>query len=89
MMLLTPLLEKKLFKLLREQGALFEKTTLQVTLDDGLQQGADILQTKVTFEIESRTTSTIAFALHQTKGNRILLGIDFLSKIGFALGIRK
>ena len=45
-----------LFKLLQEQGVLFKKTTLQVMLADRLQEDPNILNAKISVEIEGHVT---------------------------------
>lgn len=77
-----------LYKLLCDQGILFEGTDISITLADGLRRETNVLQTIITVEIEGRITNTTIFALPEAEGNRTLLGIDLFNKMGIVLYMR-
>ncbi|GFR10336.1 uncharacterized protein TNCT_559541 [Trichonephila clavata] len=63
------------------------ETTLAMSLEDGQQTTGEALTTQVMIEIEGRSVLTRFIILPKAKGNRILLGTDFLSSAGLVLDV--
>ncbi|GFU54735.1 SCAN box domain-containing protein [Trichonephila clavipes] len=62
-----------------------QETTLSMSLADGQQTRGEALTTQVMVEIEGRSVLTKFIILPKEKGNRTLLGTDFLSSAGLVL----
>ncbi|GFX99475.1 hypothetical protein TNCV_1081191 [Trichonephila clavipes] len=58
-----------MFQIFKDEGLLFQETTLAMSLAEGQQSTGEALTT-------------------QAKGNRTLLGTDFLSSTGFVLDVK-
>ncbi|GFV63246.1 uncharacterized protein TNCV_1731861 [Trichonephila clavipes] len=64
------------------------ETTLAMSLADGQQTTGEALTTQVFVEIEGRSVLTKFIILPKAKGNRTLLGTDFLSSAGLVLDVK-
>ncbi|GFV39204.1 uncharacterized protein TNCV_1157891 [Trichonephila clavipes] len=64
------------------------ETTLAMSLADGHQTAGEALTTQVMVEIEGRSVLTKFVILPKAKGNRTLLGTDFLSSAGLVLDVK-
>ncbi|GFT04035.1 uncharacterized protein TNCV_3345971 [Trichonephila clavipes] len=64
------------------------ETTLTMSLADGQQTTGEVLTTQVMVEIEGRSVLTKFIILPKAKGNRTLLGTDFLSSAGLVLDVK-
>ncbi|GFX59355.1 uncharacterized protein TNCV_4633131 [Trichonephila clavipes] len=64
------------------------ETTLAMSLADGQQTTGEALTTQVMVEIEGRSVLTKFIILPKAKGNRTLLGTDFLSSAGLVLDVK-
>ncbi|GFW33281.1 uncharacterized protein TNCV_2859591 [Trichonephila clavipes] len=79
---------ESMFQIFKDKGLLFRETTLAMSLADGQQITGEALTTQVMVEIERRSVLTKFIILPKAKGNRTLLGIDFLSSAGFVLDVK-
>lgn len=77
-----------LYEILKSKGVQFRGETLTMCLADGQKNVVDALVTKIVVTIEGRAVPIDIIALPEVKGNRTLLGMDFLSKAGIVLDIR-
>ncbi|GFW24250.1 uncharacterized protein TNCV_738761 [Trichonephila clavipes] len=59
-----------------------------MSLADGQQTTGEVLTTQVMVEIEGRSVLNKFIILPKAKGNRTLLGTDFLSSAGFVLDVK-
>ncbi|GFY71903.1 uncharacterized protein TNIN_492981 [Trichonephila inaurata madagascariensis] len=75
-------------RMYQDKGLLFEETTLAMSLADGQQTTDEALTTQVMVKIEGRSVLTKFIILPKTKGNRTLLGTDFLSSAGLVLDVK-
>ncbi|GFT93693.1 retrovirus-related Pol polyprotein from transposon 17.6 [Trichonephila clavipes] len=80
---------EKLYHLLQRKGLNFEEKTMQITLADGRTQTTEILTTSVDIGIQGKVIATQLIILKYAKGNRILLGIDFLRAAGIVLDLQR
>ncbi|GFX31949.1 uncharacterized protein TNCV_3408631 [Trichonephila clavipes] len=64
------------------------ETTLAMILADGQQTTGEALTTQVMVEIDGRSILTKFIILPKAKGNRTLLGTDFLSSAGLVLDVK-
>ncbi|GFX97032.1 uncharacterized protein TNCV_1997641 [Trichonephila clavipes] len=80
---------EKLFHLLKQKGLNFEEKTMQMTLADGCTQTTEILATSVDIGIQGKVIATELIILKNAKGNRSLLGIDFLTAAGIVLDLQR
>ncbi|GFY75144.1 retrovirus-related Pol polyprotein from transposon 17.6 [Trichonephila inaurata madagascariensis] len=78
----------EMYQVFRDKGHLFQETTLAMSLADGQQTTGDTFTTQVMVEIEGRSVLTKFIILPKAKGNRTLLGIDFLSSAGLVLDVK-
>ncbi|GFS75473.1 uncharacterized protein NPIL_618661, partial [Nephila pilipes] len=67
---------------------IFKETTLAMSLADGQQSPGEFFTTQVMIEIEGRSVLTRFIILPKAKGNRTLLGTDFLSSAGLILDVK-
>ncbi|GFU16853.1 SCAN box domain-containing protein [Trichonephila clavipes] len=65
-----------------------QETTLAMSLADGQQTTGEALTNQVMVEIEGRSVLTEFIILPKAKGNRTLLGTDFLSSAGLVLDVK-
>ncbi|GFX84285.1 retrovirus-related Pol polyprotein from transposon opus [Trichonephila clavipes] len=77
-----------MFQIFKDKGPLFQETTLAMSLADGQQTTGEALTTQVMVEIEGRSVLTKFIILPKAKGNRTLLGTDFLSSAGLVLDVK-
>ncbi|GFY74162.1 retrovirus-related Pol polyprotein from transposon opus [Trichonephila inaurata madagascariensis] len=75
-----------MYQVFRDKGLLFQETTLAMSLADGQQTTGEALTTQVMVEIEGGSVLTKFIIL--AKGNRTLLGTDFLSSAGLVLDVK-
>ncbi|GFU37332.1 uncharacterized protein TNCV_4273162 [Trichonephila clavipes] len=80
---------EKLYHLLKQKGLNFKEKTMQMTLADGRTQTIEILTTSVDIGIQGKVIATELIILKNTKGNRTLLGIDFLTAAGIVLDLQR
>ncbi|CAL1267106.1 unnamed protein product [Larinioides sclopetarius] len=79
---------QKLYELLKKNGMAFENKMIYMTLADGQIQKTEILTTVVNITVKGKTISTELIVLKNARGNRTLLGVDFLSAAGIVLDIQ-
>ncbi|GFX68405.1 retrovirus-related Pol polyprotein from transposon 297 [Trichonephila clavipes] len=79
---------ERMFEIFKDKGLLFQETTLAMSLADGQQTTGEALTTQVMVEIEGRSVLTKFIILPKAKGNRTLLGTDFLSSAGLVLDVK-
>ncbi|GFY46116.1 uncharacterized protein TNIN_471631 [Trichonephila inaurata madagascariensis] len=77
---------ERMYQEFKDKGLLFQETTLAMSLADGQQTTGETLPTQVMVEIEGRLVLTKFIIL--PKGNRTLLGTDFLSSAGLVLDVK-
>ncbi|GFS80535.1 uncharacterized protein TNCV_3179151 [Trichonephila clavipes] len=80
--------EERMFQIFKDKGLLFQETTIAMSLADGQQTTCETLTTQVMVEIEGRSVLTKFIILPKAKGNRTLLGTDFLSSAGLVLDVK-
>ncbi|GFW77419.1 retrovirus-related Pol polyprotein from transposon 17.6 [Trichonephila clavipes] len=80
---------EKLYHLLKQKGLNFEEKTMQMTLADGHTQTTEILTTSVDISIQGKVIPTELLTLKNARGNRTLLGIDFLTTAGIVLDLQR
>ncbi|GFX50390.1 retrovirus-related Pol polyprotein from transposon 17.6 [Trichonephila clavipes] len=80
---------EKLYHLLKQKGLNFEEKTMQMTLADGRTQTTEILTTSVDINIQGKVIPTELLILKNSRGNRTLLGIDFLTAAGIVLDLQR
>ncbi|GFW78890.1 retrovirus-related Pol polyprotein from transposon 17.6 [Trichonephila clavipes] len=80
---------EKLYHLLKQKGLNFEEKTMQMTLADGRTQTTEILTTSVDISIQEKIIPTDLLILKNARGNRTLLGIDFLTAAGIVLDLQR
>ncbi|GFR01842.1 uncharacterized protein TNCT_715721 [Trichonephila clavata] len=73
---------EKLYHLLKQKGLNFNEKTMQMTLADGRTQTTEILITYVDITIQGKVIPTELIVLKNARGNRTLLGVDFLTAAG-------
>lgn len=71
---------ESLYHILQQQGAVFKKTTLQMSFMDGLVSEREVLCTKQNILLEGKEFKTPLMVLPDAKNNSTFLGIDFFSK---------
>ncbi|GFW12087.1 uncharacterized protein TNCV_4531521 [Trichonephila clavipes] len=79
---------ERMFQIFKDKGLLFQETTLAMSLADGQQTTGEALTTQVTVEIEGNSVLIKFIILSKAKGNRTLLGTDFLSSAGLVLYVK-
>ncbi|GFU58056.1 hypothetical protein NPIL_295491 [Nephila pilipes] len=84
--LVTPLLEKLYTSFYRGREPTFRRLD-SMSLDDGQKFEVEVYSTNVVVRLEGRVIRTPLIALSYAKGNRTLLGIDFLQKSGIVLNL--
>ncbi|GFV10506.1 uncharacterized protein TNCV_4409871 [Trichonephila clavipes] len=62
---------------------------MQMTLADGRTQTTEILTTSVDISIQGKVIPTELLILKNARGNRTLLGIDFLTAAGIVLDLQR
>lgn len=79
---------ERLYNILKEEGAKFEKSFLTMTLADGSQREREVHTTCVNVSLEGRSFPLTLIALPDAKRNRTLLGANFLENAGVVLNLR-
>ncbi|GFW60485.1 hypothetical protein TNCV_943521 [Trichonephila clavipes] len=79
---------ERMFQIFKDKGLLFQETTLAMSLTDSQQTTGEALTTQLMVEIEGRSVLTKFIILPKAKGNRTLLGTDFLSSAGLVLDVK-
>lgn len=80
---------EKLYNLLKQHGLNFEDKVINMTLADGHIQQTEILTTIVDITVQGKVIPTELIVLKNAKGNRTLLGVDFLKASGIVLDLQK
>lgn len=80
---------EKLYHLLRQQGLPFEEKNIEMTLADGHTQTTEVLTTSVDICVQGKVIKTDLIVLKNAKGNRTLLGVDFLTSAGIVLDLQR
>ncbi|KAF8781604.1 Transposon Tf2-6 polyprotein like [Argiope bruennichi] len=80
---------EKLYHFLKNKGLRFENSTVDMALADGHVQKTDILTTTVDIGVAGKVIPTKLIVLKNSKGNRTLLGTDFLRAAGIVLDLQK
>ncbi|GFR00074.1 transposon Ty3-I Gag-Pol polyprotein [Trichonephila clavata] len=80
---------EKLYHLLKQKGLNFNEKTMQMTLADGRTQTTEILTTSVDITIQGKVIPTELIVLKNARGNRTLLGVDFLTAAGIVLDLQR
>ncbi|GFX37369.1 retrovirus-related Pol polyprotein from transposon 297 [Trichonephila clavipes] len=80
---------EKLYHLLKQKGLNFEEKTMKMTLADGRTQTTEILTTSVDISIQGKVIPSELLILKNARGNRTLLGIDFLTAAGIVLDLQR
>ncbi|GFW81337.1 uncharacterized protein TNCV_376851 [Trichonephila clavipes] len=78
---------EKMFKFLQEHYVTFTNKRISFMMADGIRQTIMALSTAVDLYIESKVIATEFLVLHDTKGNKTLLGLDFLNAAGIVLDV--
>ncbi|GFS59576.1 retrovirus-related Pol polyprotein from transposon 297 [Trichonephila clavipes] len=82
-------LQEKLYTILLQQGAAFEKTVVSLSFADRIVNQKEVLRTFQTVILEGRKFKTPFIILPDAKNNSTLLGVDFLENAGIVLNFRK
>ncbi|GFV35812.1 pro-Pol polyprotein [Trichonephila clavipes] len=77
-----------MFQIFKDKGLLFQEATLAMSLADGQPTTGEALTTQVMVEYEGRSVLTKFIILPKAKGNRTLLGTDYLSSAGLVLDVK-
>ncbi|GFS81431.1 retrovirus-related Pol polyprotein from transposon opus [Nephila pilipes] len=77
-----------MYQVFKDKGLIFQETTLAMSLADGQQTTGEVFTTQVMIEIEEKSVLTIFIILPKAKGNRTLLGTDFLNSAGLILDVK-
>lgn len=80
---------EKLYHLVKENRLPFKEKAIKTTLADGLTQKTEILTTVVDISVQGKIISTELIVLKNARGNRTLLGIDFLTAAGIVIDIQR
>lgn len=78
---------ESLYRILQQQGAVFEEATLQVSFADGLVSEKKVLRTEQSIFLEGREFKTPLIVLPDATNNSTLLGMDFLQKAKVVLNL--
>ncbi|GFS52675.1 uncharacterized protein NPIL_646361 [Nephila pilipes] len=79
---------EKLFKFLQERDIIFEKKIISLMMADGIRQTITALSAVVNLYIEGKVIPTEFLVLPEAKGNKTLLGRDFLNAAGIVLDVQ-
>ncbi|GFS65414.1 hypothetical protein NPIL_75991 [Nephila pilipes] len=77
-----------MYQVFKDKGLIFQETTLTMSLADDQQTKGEVFTTQVMIEIEGRSVLTRFTILPKAKGNRTLLGTDFLGFAGLILDVK-
>ncbi|GFR11654.1 retrovirus-related Pol polyprotein from transposon 297 [Trichonephila clavata] len=80
--------DEKLFKFLQEHGITFTNKVISFMMADGIRQTITALRTVVDLYIEGKVIPTEFLVLPEAKGNKTLLGLDFLNAAGIVLDVQ-
>ncbi|GBM20388.1 hypothetical protein AVEN_222096-1 [Araneus ventricosus] len=78
---------EKLFHMLQSKKVKFKPKTVSLTLADGTQSNVAALTTVVDLKVEGKVVPIELIVLPEAKGNRTLLGTDFLQSAGIVLDV--
>ncbi|GFT00040.1 retrovirus-related Pol polyprotein from transposon 297 [Trichonephila clavipes] len=79
---------EKMFKFLQEHDVTFTNKRISFMMADGIRQTIMALSTVVDLYIEGKVIPTEFLALPDAKGNKTLLGLDFLNAAGIVLDVQ-
>ncbi|GFS97547.1 uncharacterized protein NPIL_46891 [Nephila pilipes] len=79
---------EKLFKFLQEHDIIFENKIISFMMADGIRQTITALSAVVILYIEGKVIRTEFLVLPEAKGNKTLLGKDFLNAAGIVLDVQ-
>ncbi|XP_055944604.1 uncharacterized protein LOC129975566 [Argiope bruennichi] len=80
---------EKIYHFLKNNGRRFENSTVDMALADGHVQKTDIFTTTVDIGVAGKVIPTKLIILKNSKGNRTLLGTDFLRATSIVLDLQK
>ncbi|GFW04819.1 retrovirus-related Pol polyprotein from transposon 297 [Trichonephila clavipes] len=79
---------EKMFKFLQEHDVTFTNKRISFVMADGIRQTIMALSTVVDLYIEGKVIPTEFLVLPDAKGNKTLLGLDFLNAAGIVLDVQ-
>ncbi|GFX93526.1 retrovirus-related Pol polyprotein from transposon 297 [Trichonephila clavipes] len=79
---------EKMFKFLQEHDVTFTNKRISFMMADGIRQTIMALSTVVDLYIEGKVIATEFLVLPDAKGNKTLLGLDFLNAAGIVLDVQ-
>ncbi|GFT26232.1 retrovirus-related Pol polyprotein from transposon 297 [Trichonephila clavipes] len=79
---------EKMFKFLQEHDVTFTNKRISFMMADGIRQTIMALSTVVDLYIEGKVIPTEILVLPDAKGNKTLLGLDFLNAAGIVLDVQ-
>ncbi|GFS99393.1 retrovirus-related Pol polyprotein from transposon 297 [Trichonephila clavipes] len=79
---------EKMFKCIQEHGVTFTNKRISFMMRDGIRQTIMALSAVVDMYIEGKVIPTEFLVLPDAKGNKILLGLDFLNAAGIFLDVQ-
>ncbi|GFR24881.1 uncharacterized protein TNCT_64261 [Trichonephila clavata] len=79
---------EKLFKFLQEHGITFTNKVISFMMADGIRQTITALRTVVDLYIEGKVIPAEFLVLPEAKGNKTLLGLDFLNAAKIVLDVQ-
>ncbi|GFW57192.1 transposon Ty3-I Gag-Pol polyprotein [Trichonephila clavipes] len=79
---------EKMFKFLQEHDVTFTNKRISFMMADGIRQTIMALSTVVDLCIEGKVIPTEFLVLPEAKGNKTLLGLDFLNAAGIVLDVQ-
>ncbi|GFW07870.1 uncharacterized protein TNCV_3920031 [Trichonephila clavipes] len=79
---------EKMFKFLQEHDVTFTNKRISFMMADGIRQTIMALSTVVDLYIEGKLIATEFLVLPDAKGNKTLLGLDFLNAAGIVLDVQ-
>ncbi|GFT38726.1 DUF5641 domain-containing protein [Nephila pilipes] len=80
--------DEKLFKFLQEHDIIFENKIISFMMADGIRQTITALSAVVNLYIEGKVIPIEFLVLPEAKGNKTLLGRDFLNAAGIVLDVQ-
>ncbi|GFV86515.1 retrovirus-related Pol polyprotein from transposon 297 [Trichonephila clavipes] len=79
---------EKMFKFLQEHDVTFTNKRISFMMADGIRQTIMALSTVVDLYIEGKVIATEFLVLPDAKGNKTLLGLNFLNAAGIVLNVQ-
>ncbi|GFU04484.1 retrovirus-related Pol polyprotein from transposon 297 [Trichonephila clavipes] len=79
---------EKMFKFLQQHDVTFTNKRISFMMADGIRQTIMALSTVVDLYIEGKVIATEFLVLPEAKGNKTLLGLDFLNAAGIVLDVQ-